>query len=401
MSLNLKSNVGGTFNSDHIYYNITILNSDDGNQKPPAVIFNEIRNSPYLDNPQDYYMSVVRFSLETPTLPLFVPQAKLGQNDPNLLVYTITLSWQDSSAGVLGTNFVQQTNVTWSPQVSNEPIPSPPIDFQDLTSAYYHCFSYQWFIDRVNIALSSCYTALKAQVVAAGKTLPSNFAPIMEWAVPDYQAIIDADISGYNLNNDISGALVRPIKLFFNAPMYNLFSSFEAFGLGYEAVTSGRNFQIRLRNNNGLNIYSPMPAGWTAIQAYQEYATTPLWNPVQSLVFTTALLPVVPELTSVPRLFGSDAKFYNVGNNSNITSILTDFEVGLTTGVEYKPNVQYVPSSEYRLADLFGNNPLSAIEVRVFWKDPWGNLNPFLLNSGCSASIKILFRKKTFQTVGY
>jgi len=388
----LKSNIGGTFDSDHIYYNITILNSDNGSSPPPEVVFNEIRNSPYLNNPQDYYMSVVRFSLETPTLPVFIPQAELNQTDPNKLVYTITLSWEDAATSI---NYIQQTNIVWVPQNSNEPTPAPPIKFQDLTSTHYYCYSYQWFVDRINTAFTTCFNALNAQVVAAGKALPSANPPIMEWDIPGYKGILDCDVSGYDLNMDTSSSVMKPIKIFFNAPMYNLFSSFESYNLGYNNVTFGRNFQIRVRSVNGLN-YLLMPAGWTALQTYQEYATTPLWNPVQSLVFTTSLLPVVPELTSVPKVFGSDSKFYNVGNNSNITSVLTDFEVGLITGSEYKPNVQYTPQAEYRLVDLFGNNPLSALEIRVFWKDSWGNLIPFTLNSGCTASIKIMFRRKDF-----
>jgi len=394
MSLSLVSNVGGTFDSDHIYYNVTILNSDNGSIRPPEVIFNEIRNSPYLNNPQNYYMSVVRFSLETPSLPILLPQMQIGQSDINLSIYSITLSWQGAV-----TNYVQQTYLNWVPQNLSGSLPQPPIEFQDLNNEYYYCYSYQWFIDLVNATFTSCFNALNAQVIAGGESLPTNFAPFMEWDVPDYQAILNADILGYNL--DMTSGPTQPIKIFMNAAMYNLFASFETYNLGFVGVTQGRNYQIRVRNVNGLNNIL-LPAGWTALQIYQEYSTGPLWTPIQSMVFTTALLPVVPELTTVPKVYGSDSKFFNVGNNSNITNVLTDFEVGLSTGSEYRPNIQYTPTAEYRLVDLFGNQPLSAIEIRVFWKDQWGNLTPFRLNSGCSASIKIMFRKKNFQaSLGY
>lgn len=390
MSLTLNSNVGGTFDSDHIYYNITILNSDNGSTRPPEVIFNEIRNSPYINNPADYYMSVVRFSLETPSLPILLPQIQLGQTNPNLTVYSVTLSWQGAS-----TNYVQQTYVNWVPQNVYDVSPDPPIEFQDLDNEYYYCYSYQWFVDLINQAFTTCFNLLNAQVIAGGESLPSNNPPIMEWNITNNTAIIDADILGYNLN--MTSGPTQPIKIFMNASMYNLFNSFESYNLGFGGVTHGRNYQIRIRSVNGLNSLL-LPAGWTAIQAYQEYSTGPLWTPIQQMVFTTALLPVVPELTTVPKIYGTDSKFFNVGNNSNITNVLTDFEVGLTTGAEYRPNIQYTPQSEYRLADLFGNQPLSAIEVRVYWKDQWGNLNPFRLNSGCAASIKIMFRKKNFQS---
>ena len=37
------------------------------------------------------------------------------------------------------------------------------------------------------------------------------------------------------------------------------------------------------------------------------------------------------------------------------------------------------------------------IDVRAFGKDKLGNLNLIYLNPGCSASVKLLFRKKVFN----
>ena len=82
----------------HIYYDLNILNNDTtGTQRPPFLQFTEIRNSPYLTNPNDYFCSVVRFSVETPTLPVLIPQVKLGgtvAGSENDTVYSVTLSHQ-------------------------------------------------------------------------------------------------------------------------------------------------------------------------------------------------------------------------------------------------------------------------------------------------------------------
>jgi hypothetical protein len=131
----------------------------------------------------------------------------------------------------------------------------------------------------------------------------------------------------------------------------------------------------------------------------QEYPTTPLWSPVQSIVFTTSLLPIASSIVSTPVLFGQGAAFTTRGNNSGIANILTDLEIPLEKGWQFKPSINYVPTAEYRLFDLNGNAPLSAIEISVNWKDTFGRLNQVRLGSSCNASIKIMFRRKDFQGV--
>lgn len=389
--------VGGTYDSNHIYYNISLVNNDvTGTIPAPPIIFNEIRNAPYLNNPEEYFMSVIRFSLDSSTLPIFIPQAQTGQNDPNLLVYTVTLEYDIS-----GTIYQSQKNVIYIPQNVNEGFPSPPVQAMDLRNEYYYIYSYEWFIELVNTALASAYNDLNTQVTGAGGNLPSKHPPYMTWNSSRFLATVSCEYDPTGAVNMYDTDLPNPIKIYMNSPLYNLFSSFKAFNQGYASANTkvGKNFQLAISNqyfNTLPATTSPGQPGYPfpVIQLTQEFTTTPLWNPVQSIVFTTAFLPVVPELTAVPKVFGTGSGLLNVGNNANITNTLTDFEVGLTTGSEYKPLIQYTPSGEYRLVDLFGNNPISALEIRIFWRDAFGNLVPFTLGPGCNGSIKIMFRKK-------
>jgi hypothetical protein len=131
---------------------------------------------------------------------------------------------------------------------------------------------------------------------------------------------------------------------------------------------------------------------------YQNYSTLkPLGNPVQSLVFSTGLIPVVPSLVSAPLVFSGNGNVNNTSNNDNINPILTDFEVEVDGNTGYKPLIHYIPTAEYRLKDLYGNTPLSAVQMRVFWRTQYGNLVPFKLASGCSANVKLLFRRKEYN----
>ena len=139
----------------HIYYDLNILNNDTtGTQRPPFLQFTEIRNSPYLMNPSDYFCSVVRFSLETPSLPVIIPQVQIGQNDPNLTVYSVNIAHP-----TLVPNGVQKF-VSFVPQSSLVlfPTPTTPIAPSALVNEYYYTFTYKPFIDMVNTALKSAWT---------------------------------------------------------------------------------------------------------------------------------------------------------------------------------------------------------------------------------------------------
>jgi hypothetical protein len=133
---------------------------------------------------------------------------------------------------------------------------------------------------------------------------------------------------------------------------------------------------------------------------YQEQSAIALMNPIQSIVFTTSLLPVNETNVSAPKVFGGDSRLTSSNNNVNIAPIITDFEISMTGDNTYRPNIEYTPQSEYRLIDLYGASPISGIEISCFWKTQFGNLIPFVLNSNCKSNIKLLFRRKDYQVAG-
>jgi hypothetical protein len=84
----------------------------------------------------------------------------------------------------------------------------------------------------------------------------------------------------------------------------------------------------------------------------------------------------------------------------NISNILSDFEIPINSTNQYRPEINYTPPGEYRLIDLFNNENLSKIDLNIWWKDKYGNLVPFLLQPGCSADVKLMFRHRAFY-LGY
>lgn len=364
----------------HIWLDLNMTNNDpDGTNAPIAVDFNEIRSQPILQRPSDYHLAVARFDVETITLPLFIPQIEANQANVDKTVYVISLEYQGS---------VGQANVIWLPQDLSAPVPSSPVgSTQDTSTNYYYAYSFNAWIYMINKAFQTAYNNLVA--AHAPNPLPSSIQPFLLWDDASQQAVLCADINGYNELPTAANA----IKIFFNSPLWTLFSSFEAVYEGINPLVSGENYRLRIYDQFGTNELT-IPLG-TFLQNFQEYSTVSLWNPIQSLVFTTGTLPVLPTLTSKPQIYNSGNTLLQSNSNA-ISNVITDFEVAVGEGVSYRPSVYYSPVI-YKLFDMFGENSFSAIQISVFWKDCYSNLHKFFLGTGCSANMKLLFRKKAIM----
>lgn len=372
----------------HIYYDLDAVNNQKtGGTAPVRFTLTEVRNNPFLMTPDNYFMSVVRFSLQTPTLPVFIPAVELGQANPNQLSYSFTLTYNNGGNVFNST----QTFITYVCSDSTIPTPPAPLTFQDNSNEYYWVYNLQDFVKMMNTALITAFASLNAAVIAGGFALPSANVPFFEFDPTAQVFILSADNASFNSN------LANQIKLFCNTPLYTLLNNFPMFKNAPLGVALGKNYQFNFYNNNGLNLFNM--GLYSAIQLYQDNSTTGLFNPVNSIVFTTSLLPIVPSVVGVPRAYGGVSGLNTGGNNSNLSPIITDFQIPFSAVNQYRPTLEYTPNGEYRLIDLLGMNQQSAIEITVLWKDQYGVLRNFFLGSGCSASIKLMFRRKDYGNV--
>ena len=72
----------------------------------------------------------------------------------------------------------------------------------------------------------------------------------------------------------------------------------------------------------------------------QEISSIALWNPVASIVFASALLPVHPTQTSLPKDAGNNNNsFTHNGNNSNLLNAISDFSIAVDGNNQYRPMV--------------------------------------------------------------
>jgi hypothetical protein len=415
MPFNALARLAGTPASDHIYYNITISDDKTGTvssstgtivEQPTQgsdipLVFNQIRATPYLLRPEEYYLTVIRFTIETPSFPLFIPLVLAGQADVSKTVYSITLTY----AGI-----PYKQPVYWIPQDETMPKPIGPVKQSDVSPAnpYYYCYSYQHFADCIN---NSFKTATAAINLAHTKTYS---APYLQ-----YDALTNLFTLGGNVDiyrTASNGALLGTVGIYFNAELYNLFASLPyIYTAGNAVVVSGNNLQMdyQLLLTTGTNVPTASPQPYITnirrntlyttpindVISVQEYQTLSLWCPVKSLIFKTNLLATAPEIMATPAVYeDGDYNINGAKQNADILNIMIDYVPQLDKGTEYKPYIFYQPNGEYKLTDLYGKTPVDAIDISVFWKDCFGNLIPFTLSASSSATIKILFRKKRFNS---
>jgi hypothetical protein len=414
-------NIGGALDSNHIYYNISVQDNNSGtgpvvdgvptelstNDKELIYTFNESRAQPYLTRPEDYFVSVIRFTLDSVNLPVFIPVPVVGQADVTKLIYTVTLK------GPQG--LVYQSPVYWIPDYRAEPAPAGPVTSAMLSPPlpYYYCYSYVHFVDLINLALSSI-----AQQYALATSIDIGL-PYVYFDPETSLFQLGGPVESYRTDSQGNPLSSNNISLFFNTPLLNLMSSLPASYVANTVVdvngdtvlqadykmilSTGSNVpyastqpyvsNVRLRKTFGVldDVYD--------VFAIQEYETLSLWTPLTGVIFKTTLLSTAPENMATPVVYQNNNQNINAGRqNAEVLNILADFYDTKVTGTTYKPFIYYEPSGEYKLTELYGKQPVNAIDIQVFWRDTFGNLVPFYLSPGATSTIKILFRKKIFNS---
>ena len=377
----------------HLYYDIRVTNSDQvgSTVNRPQVKFNETRSVPYIERPDDWEVSVVRFEVDTygVSLPLMTPIVQIGQPLQNLLEGQITFKYGATAVG---------SNLIFVPENQAASLPAPPLTEQDNSQGYYNLNSFQSFIEIINTAFSSALTNLKALVPALN--VATNRPPFIQIDQQGY-CYIYAQQSLYDSGLGVGNY----IEIYFDEVLYNYLSSFQYdyYGDGVLAIPKAR-YRLRVYGSPTFapqNTFSVTDGIGTfnTLVCFQDFVATQSWNPVSGLIFKSQILPIKPSLSGVPFIYNATTSQQLA--TSNVILQLTDLVVDNRDGKQYKPGVIYAPTAEYRLVDLFGTTPLYTIDIEVEWVDNFGKNYPLRLAPGATATMKILFRKKDFQTAKY
>lgn len=345
--------------------------------------------------------------------------------------YRVTLQYTPAANSAPATTYSVTQQIVYRP---NDQTQAPPrwdpgqtqsLTLTDITSPYYYVYSYNAWIALVNQALVNAFWALQGfmtngftaagnlpaglvanQVLpASGSTVNTFQPPSMSWDSANLKAIITAD----NVTFGQSTSNGSVVFMYANAPLSTLFDGFP-YLYPNVPVSSPLYSQFVFNTSAGAGIFIvtafssagvPVANGtYSAIQIYQDHQTASLMNPISCIVFTSTLLPVVNENVGTPSILnGTSTSLIQAGSSANVFPIISDFAIPFSAGNTYVPDITYQPSGEYRLIDLYGESPAKQIDISVYWRDQYGLLHPFLVGSGCSGSLKLMFRAKNYNNI--
>ena len=363
---------------DHIYYDLVITNYYSNQDALQQIEFNETRNSNIVPRADEYYLSIVRFQVDSYSLPVFFADIEPNQSNINLMTSSITLSWYDISTST--ETFGTQRYNTWVPNILYQQPKDPtlnPYGIQDI-SPYYNSYSFEHVIDIFNTTLSTAFDDVKSNEPLASK-------PFFKWNSSELKVELYCDSVYFDSKATTGGYF----NIYFNRPMFALLNSMPLKFRNRINASNGSIYKLLIYNNNSCNVQTI--DNKTYIKVEQEYSTISNWTPVTSIVFNTNTLPVVPNQISAPQLQINGIKI-STSNTSQFSNIITDIA---TNEMSYLPNLLYTPSAQYRYIDLQTNTPIKQIDMKVFWRDKFGVLNPMLFPTGATATMKILFVKKS------
>ena len=196
---------------DQIYFDVIATNFQDTNSPPPQFYYNERREVPFIEKPEDYYLTIDRFTCETNSLPVFIPtimsaQEQTGSSnpsdwtycDPNLTIYRVVIQLVDRSVDPPQYGDYYSVPVYWKPQ--DQSIPPPAFlnsGTQNNTTGYYHCYSFSYLTYLIQEALNTAFIHLDATLSANSVTNPASIPPIFSWDSQLQKAVFTVETAGY------------------------------------------------------------------------------------------------------------------------------------------------------------------------------------------------------------
>jgi len=316
-------------NSDYVYYNIRI----DSNTSPQGrASFNQTRVQPILENPSEYELTIERFFIPAINIPILI----FKENR-----YSVTLSFD-------GADVTQP--LIWIPNTAYAGLYGNTIWY------------FQEMLDMVNIAFKDAYDALKLLKPAITPTNPPyiTFDSETGFFIFNAEKLYDPVVNGG-----------ETVKIYMNIELFKLFNAFQDFE---QEELEPKAHQIIVKDNGN----NTSPTNSLYYKTYAEWNNLFAWNDLQSIVFETNSIPVIPE---------------NNQSQVNLTQqIITDFEP--IAGTNDRSAIQFYPQGELRWYSLNSTQPFYTMNLNVMWKDKQGELYPIYINETEALTVKMLFRKK-------
>lgn len=383
--------------ADVVYYNLTLGNNDPVSagqltySSIPASI-DAYNNQPIIQNPDDYYASIIRFSIPCLNLPLIKFIVQTNQPDINLGVYSFTILkgyTENLPSGQAGyTSKSSQQFVEFTPTISipANQIPTTPVGAVQQNLPYYLVYDYLTFLNMWNTAL-----ALADLELYPASTTPPFFeysatTQLITLYIPPIYKTDDTYIA---CNNQF-------LQYMLGFPKINYTQSGQDNQFGIDNV-----LLTNLGNVSGKsNLLDP--AGAILYYGYEfQYTSYGYWNFLKSILITTTMnvnSEAVYNFNNANAITTNSLTGSTNQQNVNYINILEDFipDLAIPNGAGVANQIfTYFAQSLYRVFTFNQKTPLYKINLGISIVDTYGNIIPLTIPKGQSANFKIMFIKKS------
>jgi hypothetical protein len=337
----------------YLYYNLILFN--DTGRNIPATITPLALQTPLMNKPDDYIVSVLRFGVYS-KFPLFFPTIP-DPTHPTVTDISITLGYNG--------NFYQQFVQVTEDEAKNG------------------IFSIGPFLYELNTASAAAWTAMTKDNPGAPGQSPPYFA-----LNPDTQIVsMYVDIGWLEAPNTNLIFFNQQLQSILNLPASNYKQPPVPFGIDYQIRVLGYskvlppvdtrfNFPYAL---NGLNL--------TILQVEQEYAQTNNFLGLDRILLTSTTIPTVTESTPV-----NTTQAQSSTTQSSFLSILTDLSIAnLDHNFNY---IEFLPTAEFRRIALRRSKPINELDIAIQYTTFDDEIHPLVLPPGGSMSVKLMFERR-------
>jgi hypothetical protein len=141
-------------NTTHHYLDINILNNSQYDTSVPLV-FSQTRTDNLIENASEYDLSIIRFSINSPILPLMSAKIDINQQDVNILKIGFKCIWS-----IFLNNDPTENKTKWVEmplyfETQDKTIVQPtyPYNKGHFSDLYFNIHNFQQFINMLNLAI--------------------------------------------------------------------------------------------------------------------------------------------------------------------------------------------------------------------------------------------------------
>lgn len=234
--MNVLRNQIGYDSENIIYYNVLIPNTIRNNPSTNAIDckYTETRTPPLLFNPEDWYISIIRFLVPAQLIPIFIFDAPSAL-DP-ISPYSVTLSF--------GGNDYQQF-LQYVPLDNTQVIPNNTTNTSEF---FYYVYNYNDMITYINTAFREAFARLK------------NDFPAVEATEPPF-ILYDTNTQLFSLYaQQTYGSTSTPaIEIYMNSNLERFFGDGFEFEFNGNNTVNGKDNLLLIRNfgTNSVQVFPP------------------------------------------------------------------------------------------------------------------------------------------------